>query len=95
VRVVSFVRPDGPRLGFVEGELVVDLTAVDPDAPRDLRKVLCAPARVGMSRDPQLWLKHGDVVEVEIEAVRTLVNRVKDEVAPLEKAAVRETHADS
>jgi acylpyruvate hydrolase len=42
VRVVSFVGPDGPRLGVVEGDLVVDLTAVDPWAPRDLRKVLCA-----------------------------------------------------
>jgi hypothetical protein len=40
VRVVRFVGPDGPRLGVVEREPVVDLTAVDPDAPRDLRKVL-------------------------------------------------------
>jgi 2-keto-4-pentenoate hydratase/2-oxohepta-3-ene-1,7-dioic acid hydratase in catechol pathway len=40
VRVVSFVGPDGPRLGVVEGDLVVDLSAVDPAAPRDLREVL-------------------------------------------------------
>jgi 2-keto-4-pentenoate hydratase/2-oxohepta-3-ene-1,7-dioic acid hydratase in catechol pathway len=42
VRVVSFVGPDGPRLGVVEGDVVVDLTEVDPAAPRDLRQVLCA-----------------------------------------------------
>jgi 2-keto-4-pentenoate hydratase/2-oxohepta-3-ene-1,7-dioic acid hydratase in catechol pathway len=42
VRVVSFVGPDGPRLGLVEGDVVVDLSAVDPAAPRDLREVLCA-----------------------------------------------------
>ena len=42
MRVVSFVGPDGPRLGVVEGDRVVDLSAVDPAAPRDLREVLCA-----------------------------------------------------
>jgi 2-keto-4-pentenoate hydratase/2-oxohepta-3-ene-1,7-dioic acid hydratase in catechol pathway len=42
VRVVSFVGPDGPRLGVVEGDAVVDLSAVDPAAPRDLRGVLRA-----------------------------------------------------
>jgi hypothetical protein len=42
VRVVSFMGPDGPRLGVVEGDVVVDLTAVDPAAPRDLREVLRA-----------------------------------------------------
>ncbi|MDX6224032.1 MAG: hypothetical protein QOE64_408, partial [Frankiales bacterium] len=42
MRVVSFVGPDGPRLGVVEGDRVIDLTAVDPAAPRDLRAVLRA-----------------------------------------------------
>lgn len=42
MRVVSFVGPDGPRLGVVEGDVVVDLNAVDPAAPRDLGEVLCA-----------------------------------------------------
>lgn len=39
------------------------------------------PAGVGMGRKPPLWMKHGDVVEVEIEAVGTLVNHVEHEVA--------------
>jgi acylpyruvate hydrolase len=37
------------------------------------------PAGVGMARKPQLFLKHGDVCEVEIEGVGILTNRVQDE----------------
>jgi 2-keto-4-pentenoate hydratase/2-oxohepta-3-ene-1,7-dioic acid hydratase in catechol pathway len=42
VRVVSFAAADGPRLGIVDGDDVVDLSAVDPAAPRDLAEVLRA-----------------------------------------------------
>jgi hypothetical protein len=88
MRVVRFAGPDGPRLGVVDGDVVVDLSAVDPAAPRDLREVLLAgdvvvmgtPGGVGMARNPPLWMKHGDVVEVEIDGVGTLVNGVEDEV---------------
>jgi hypothetical protein len=48
VRVVSFLGPDGPRLGVVNGDLVVDLNAVDPAAPRDLREVLSARRLPGL-----------------------------------------------
>jgi 2-keto-4-pentenoate hydratase/2-oxohepta-3-ene-1,7-dioic acid hydratase in catechol pathway len=34
------------------------------------------PSGVGMARTPPVWLKHGDVVEVEIERVGLLRNRV-------------------
>lgn len=34
------------------------------------------PSGVGMARDPQVWLEDGDVVEVEIEGVGMLKNRV-------------------
>jgi acylpyruvate hydrolase len=34
------------------------------------------PSGVGMARTPPVWLKHGDVIEVEIEKVGTLRNRV-------------------
>lgn len=34
------------------------------------------PQGVGMARDPPLWLKDGDVVEVSLENVGTCVNRV-------------------
>jgi len=38
------------------------------------------PGGVGSRRTPPLWLKQGDVVEVEIDRVGTLVNEVQDEV---------------
>ena len=41
------------------------------------------PAWVGMARNPPLWMmKRGDVVEVEIDAIGTLVNHVQDEPVP-------------
>ena len=40
------------------------------------------PAGVGQSRVPPVWMKHGDVIEVEIERVGLLVNTVKDEAQP-------------
>lgn len=35
------------------------------------------PSGVGMGRNPQVWLKDGDVVEVELEQVGTCNNRVE------------------
>ena len=35
------------------------------------------PSGVGMARKPPVWLKHGDVVEVEIEKIGILKNRVR------------------
>jgi len=35
------------------------------------------PSGVGMARDPQVWLNDGDEVEVEIESLGTLRNRVR------------------
>ncbi len=37
------------------------------------------PAGVGMARKPQLFMKHGDICEVEIEGIGVLTNRVEDE----------------
>jgi len=37
------------------------------------------PSGVGFARKPPLWMKAGDVCEVEIEGVGTLVNPVADE----------------
>jgi acylpyruvate hydrolase len=37
------------------------------------------PAGVGMARNPQLFMKPGDVCEVEIEGIGTLRNQVEDE----------------
>ncbi|KAI2602351.1 hypothetical protein GGR54DRAFT_525421 [Hypoxylon sp. NC1633] len=44
------------------------------------------PSGVGMGRKPQLWMKDGDVVEVELEGVGIVTNKVeflKDESAKL------------
>lgn len=35
------------------------------------------PGGVGMARKPPVWLQHGDVVEVEIEGIGVLTNRVE------------------
>lgn len=37
------------------------------------------PAGVGMARKPQLFMKHGDVCEVEIEGIGVLRNKIEDE----------------
>jgi 2-keto-4-pentenoate hydratase/2-oxohepta-3-ene-1,7-dioic acid hydratase in catechol pathway len=38
------------------------------------------PEGVGAARNPPLWMKHGDLVEVEIESIGVLRNRIADEV---------------
>lgn len=42
--------------------------------------VMGTPAGVGQARDPQVWMKHGDVVEIEIEQIGVLRNTIEDEV---------------
>lgn len=37
------------------------------------------PAGVGAARQPPLWMKHGDTVEVEIDGLGVLRNRIEDE----------------
>lgn len=39
------------------------------------------PSGVGLARKPPLWMKAGDVVEVEIEKVGLLSNPIRDQVA--------------
>lgn len=46
--------------------------------PGDL-VVMGTPAGVGHARRPPVWMKHGDVVEVEIEGIGVLRNPVVDE----------------
>lgn len=35
------------------------------------------PSGVGMGRTPKLWLKDGDVVQVSLEGVGTIMNKVE------------------
>lgn len=37
------------------------------------------PAGVGQSRTPPVWMKQGDTIEIEIEGVGLLVNKIEDE----------------
>ena len=37
------------------------------------------PSGVGLARKPPLWMKHGDVCEVEIEGIGILTNPIEDE----------------
>jgi len=37
------------------------------------------PSGVGMARKPQVWMKAGDVCEVEIEGIGVLRNPIADE----------------
>ena len=39
------------------------------------------PSGVGHARKPRVWMRHGDVCEVEIEGIGTLRNPVEDERA--------------
>lgn len=44
------------------------------------------PAGVGFARKPPLFMKDGDIVEVEIERIGTLTNPVRDEVTESKRA---------
>jgi 2-keto-4-pentenoate hydratase/2-oxohepta-3-ene-1,7-dioic acid hydratase in catechol pathway len=78
-QIVQDSRTD--RMVFSIPEVLVYLTSAATLCPGDV-VVMGTPAGVGLARNPPLWMKHGDEVEVEIEAVGTLVNHVEDEVAP-------------
>jgi 2-keto-4-pentenoate hydratase/2-oxohepta-3-ene-1,7-dioic acid hydratase in catechol pathway len=43
VKVLAFAGADGPHLGIVEGDEVLDVTAAQPALPRDLASVLAGP----------------------------------------------------
>ncbi len=50
-------------------------------APGDLL-VTGTPSGVGLARKPPLWMKPGDICEVEIEGIGVLRNPIRDEVRP-------------
>jgi 2-keto-4-pentenoate hydratase/2-oxohepta-3-ene-1,7-dioic acid hydratase in catechol pathway len=63
---------------------VVDLITIISEAislhPGDVI-VSGTPAGVGLARKPPLWMKPGDVVEVEVEGVGILSNAIVDDVS--------------
>ena len=65
-------------LVFGFGELVEYCSAFIDLEPGDVI-VTGTPAGVGAARQPPLWMKAGDVCEVEVGPVGTLVNPIEDE----------------
>jgi len=63
---------------FSVAQLIAILSEAITLSPGDII-VTGTPAGVGMARTPPLFMKHGDVCEIEIEGVGTLRNYVEDE----------------
>jgi 2-keto-4-pentenoate hydratase/2-oxohepta-3-ene-1,7-dioic acid hydratase in catechol pathway len=64
---------------FSVAETIVDLTRGITLEPGDL-VVTGTPSGVGHARKPPLWMRHGDVCEIEIEGVGVLCNPIADEI---------------
>ena len=73
----SLVEDCGLLLGTCAGGLC-EGGAVPPQ-PGDV-VVTGTPSGVGFARKPPLWMKPGDIVEIEIEGLGKLINTVQDEV---------------
>lgn len=70
------------------GEMIFDLptlieycSSFNPLTPGDVI-VTGTPGGVGIKRNPPLWMKPGDVVEVEIDGIGILRNGIVDEAIP-------------
>ncbi|TCQ99067.1 fumarylacetoacetate hydrolase family protein [Neorhizobium sp. JUb45] len=67
-------------LVFSVAKLISDLSKTMTLEPGDAI-ITGTPAGVGAGRKPPLWMKHGDVCEVEVEGIGLLRNTVKNEDA--------------
>ena len=63
---------------FTVARLISILSEAITLSPGDII-VSGTPAGVGMARKPPLWMKHGDICEVDIEGIGTLRNPIEDE----------------
>jgi 2-keto-4-pentenoate hydratase/2-oxohepta-3-ene-1,7-dioic acid hydratase in catechol pathway len=45
------------------------------------------PSGVGHARTPQVWMRPGDTVEVEVDGIGMLTNPIQAEVQPLKATA--------
>ena len=66
------------NLMFPVAETIVYTTQGITLEPGDLI-VTGTPSGVGAARKPPVWMKHGDVCEIEIEGIGTLRNPIEDE----------------
>jgi 2-keto-4-pentenoate hydratase/2-oxohepta-3-ene-1,7-dioic acid hydratase in catechol pathway len=71
---------------FPVAETIVDLTQAMTLEPGDII-AMGTPSGVGHARKPPLWMRDGDVCEIEIEGIGVLKNPVADEVVAAGRAA--------
>jgi 2-keto-4-pentenoate hydratase/2-oxohepta-3-ene-1,7-dioic acid hydratase in catechol pathway len=83
-QVVQHARIDD--MVFSVAELVALMSRTMTLEPGDMI-VTGTPSGVGAARKPQLFMKPGDICEVEIEKLGVLVNTVVDETADAQAAA--------
>ncbi|MBW4025387.1 MAG: fumarylacetoacetate hydrolase family protein [Proteobacteria bacterium] len=75
------VQQDNTRsMIFAVGETLAQLSECVTLQPGDA-VIMGTPSGVGHARKPPLWMRHGDVVEVEIEGIGLLRNTIEDEAA--------------
>ncbi|WP_339757319.1 fumarylacetoacetate hydrolase family protein [uncultured Hoeflea sp.] len=65
-------------LAFNIGELIAYISIVTELLPGDIIAT-GTPSGVGLFREPKLFMKHGDRIEVEISGIGTLSNAIHDE----------------
>jgi 2-keto-4-pentenoate hydratase/2-oxohepta-3-ene-1,7-dioic acid hydratase in catechol pathway len=91
-RLADLVAQGSERL-LEAGSALLTGPAVDLDAVEMLPplpsppKILC----VGLARKPPLWMKPGDVCDVELEGLGVLCNPIVDQASAPAKAAGRAT----
>lgn len=82
-RVNGEVRQDDrtSRMIFSFADIIAYVSTFTTLVPGDI--LVCGtPTGAGARFDPPIWLKPGDVIEVEAEGIGTLLSRVADEVLP-------------
>lgn len=77
MRLASYVNGRHATYGVVDGETIVDFGARTGARNPDLKTLIAGG--VGMRRSPQLFMKPGDTVAVEVSGVGTLVNSIADD----------------
>lgn len=81
-------QSDTSKLIFSIPEIIAYCSTLLPLDPGDVI-VTGTPGGVGMARTPKLFMKAGDVVEVEVDGVGTLTNTVRAETVGAEVRTAR------
>lgn len=76
---VEMQRASSDQMVFSFPELIEYLSQITELEPGDVI-VSGTPGGVGAKRQPPVWMKHGDIVEVEVAEIGTLRNPIKREI---------------